>query len=61
MEICLVKNIFGKFKLSATSSLKWVNEMQYHVLTVPRSAALRPLWESFCKNLEKISSYKNVQ
>ena len=50
MEILLVKNIFKKFKLSATSSLKWINEMQHHVLTAARSAALRPLWESFWLN-----------
>ena len=36
--------------------LKWVNEMQYHVITVTRSATLRPLWESFCCFCAPISS-----
>ena len=29
-------------------SLKWLDEMQYHVLAAAKSAVLRPLWESFC-------------
>ena len=47
MEIHLVENISGKFKLSATYSLKWVNEIQYLAITATKSAALRPIWESF--------------
>ena len=50
------KNIFGKFKLSATSSLKWVNEMQYLAITATRSAASRPIWESFCCNMASVPS-----
>ena len=51
MEIHFLKNIFGKFKLSVTSSLKWVNEMQYLAIIATRSAALHPLWESFWPHL----------
>ena len=54
MEIHLVLNIFGKFKLSATSSLKRGNEMQYLAITATRNAASRPLWESFSQSVSKL-------
>ena len=59
MEIHFLKNIFGKFKLSVTSSLKWVNEMQYLAIIATRSAASRPLWESFCGGADDVTTELN--
>ena len=40
MEVLLEEKIFWNVKLCATSSLKWLNEMQYHVLTVTKICSL---------------------
>ena len=48
MEILLLKNIFQKSKLSATSSLKCINGMQYPAITATKGALSSSLWKLLC-------------